>query len=130
LIFFAAVLLNPQRGDLIDQAMIPYLALLANSAHFAASTVRLYTRPGTYETLPFLTMAFPLVALGLVVTCLGWAGSVGPHLQSLYLTWSPFHYAAQLTAWRSSTPIAQAASSSPRTRSCCGGPPCCRFFTP
>lgn len=95
LIFFAIVLASPQRGDLIDAAMIPYFALLSNSAHFAASTVRLYTKPGTYEALPFLTMAFPLVTLLLVVACLWWAGSIGPHLQALYLTWSPFHYAAQ-----------------------------------
>lgn len=95
LVLTVVVLLDPQRGDLVGPAALPYFMLLSNSAHFAGSTVRLYTKPGTYQALPFLTMAFPLVALVLLTACLGLAGSVGPHLQALYLTWSPFHYAAQ-----------------------------------
>ncbi len=74
---------------------LAYLILLSNSAHFAASTVRLYTKPGVYESLPLLTMAFPLVAAGLLTLCMFQADALGPHLQSLYLTWSPFHYGAQ-----------------------------------
>jgi hypothetical protein len=40
-------------------------------------------------------MAFPLVALALLTFSMLYAGRIGPHLQSLYLTWSPYHYAAQ-----------------------------------
>lgn len=74
---------------------LAYVFLLCNSVHFAASSVRLYTKPGTFEALPFLTMAFPLVCLSLLTVCMFQAGNWGYHLQALYLTWSPFHYAAQ-----------------------------------
>ena len=71
------------------------LVLFSNSAHFAASTVRLYTKPGSFQSLRFLTMGLPLVSLLVLGVFLFFAGALGPHLQSLYLTWSPYHYAAQ-----------------------------------
>jgi hypothetical protein len=95
LIVTAIVLFNPGRGALVDAAALPYFILFANSAHFASSTVRLYTKPGTFEALPFLTVAFPLVVLAVVTGCLCLAGYLGSHALALYLTWSPFHYAAQ-----------------------------------
>lgn len=95
LILTVFVLLNPDRGNIVSEAALPFFMLFSNSAHFAGSTVRLYTKPGTYQSLPFLTLAFPLVVMVLLAVGLCLAGSVGPHLQSLYLTWSPFHYAAQ-----------------------------------
>ena len=95
LILTAVVVCLPGRGAIVDQATLPYFILFSNFAHFAGSTVRLYTKPGTFQALPFLTIAFPLVVLVVVISCLCVAGLVGPHLQALYLTWSPFHYAAQ-----------------------------------
>ncbi len=95
LIVTAVVLAKPGRGALVDLATLPYFILFSNSAHFASSTVRLYTKPGTFQALPFLTIAFPLVVLVLLTVCLCAAGYLGPHLLALYLTWSPFHYAAQ-----------------------------------
>lgn len=95
LVLTGVVLADPRRGTIVDHATLPWFMLLSNSAHFASSTVRLYTKPGTRQALPFLTTAFPLVTLGVLSACLLLAGSVGPHLQSLYLTWSPYHYAAQ-----------------------------------
>ena len=70
------------------------LVLFSNSAHFAGSTVRLYTKAGSFRDLPFVTMVLPLVMLlalagGLLQPALG-AGLV-----NVYLLWSPFHYAAQ-----------------------------------
>jgi hypothetical protein len=76
-------------------AALPLLVLFSNSAHFAASTVRLYTKPGSFRDRPFLTMGLPLVTLLVLLACLGLAPVAGRHLQSLYLTWSPYHYAAQ-----------------------------------
>ncbi len=73
----------------------PFVFLVANMAHFAASTVRLYSKRGSIQALPFLTMAFPLVCLGVILICLTWPMTAGKQLQSLYLTWSPYHYAAQ-----------------------------------
>ena len=71
------------------------LLLLCNSAHFAASTVRLYAKPGSLAAWPFLTCGLPLAALG--VLTLGIAGGdwLAPQLQALAFTWSPYHYAAQ-----------------------------------
>ncbi len=74
---------------------MPYFILFFNSAHFASSTVRLYTKPGTFQALPFLTITFPLMILGLLTVFLCFAGYLGSHVFALYLTWSPFHYAAQ-----------------------------------
>ena len=71
------------------------LVLLSNSAHFAGSTVRLYTKPGSFRDLPFLTMGLPLASLGVLTLAIAWPGGLGRHLQSLYVTWSPYHYAAQ-----------------------------------
>jgi hypothetical protein len=90
-----AIVLRTGRAAIVDQAALPYFILFSNYAHFASSTVRLYTKPGTSQALPFLTIAFPLVILVVLTSCLCVAGTVGPHLQALYLTWSPFHYAAQ-----------------------------------
>jgi hypothetical protein len=69
--------------------------LASNSAHFAASTVRLYSKPGSFQTWPILTMVFPLVAILVLIACVASPLRIGTHLQSLYLTWSPYHYAAQ-----------------------------------
>lgn len=73
---------------------LPALYLLFNSAHFAASTLRLYSKKGSFEKLPFLTMGFPLVAMVVLLFALKWPGSIGYYINKLYLTWSPFHYAA------------------------------------
>ena len=73
----------------------PWILLFCNSAHLAASTVRLYTKPGAVQELPRLTLAVPLLALVVLTLCVVDAARFGRHLMGLYLTWSPFHYAAQ-----------------------------------
>ena len=74
---------------------LPFLIFFSNSAHFAASTVRLYTKPGAFRELRFLTLALPLVTLLVLTLAIAFAPVAGRHLQALYLTWSPYHYAAQ-----------------------------------
>jgi hypothetical protein len=94
---FTALFLGRTRAPL-EAFLVPWMALLvllSNSAHFAASTVRLYTRPGSFRELPFLTMAFPLVTLGVLTLGVAWGESLGARLLTLYLTWSPYHYSAQ-----------------------------------
>jgi hypothetical protein len=81
-------------GSLTDLSL-PYCVLLANSSHFAASTVRLYTKPGAFREWPFLTLAFPLITLGVLSVAVLFPDLVGRNLTSLYFTWSPYHYAAQ-----------------------------------
>jgi hypothetical protein len=80
---------------MMSYSLLPWFILCSNSAHFAASTVRLYTKPGTRSALPFLTMAFPLVSIAVLTLCMFFANLAGPYLQAIYLSWSPFHYAAQ-----------------------------------
>jgi len=74
---------------------MPLLLLLVNLAHFAASTVRLYSKPDAFREFRFLTMGLPLLTLAVLALAVRFAEAVGPHLMNLYLTWSPYHYAAQ-----------------------------------
>jgi hypothetical protein len=77
------------------QAQLPALILLSNSAHFAASTVRLYSRRDSFQSFPFLTMVLPLVSVAVLSAAVLDPGTLGYNLQALYLSWSPYHYAAQ-----------------------------------
>jgi len=74
---------------------LPIVLLVSNAAHFAASTVRLYAKPGALEQFPFLTRALPLAALLGLTLSVVFAPWIGRHVQALYLSWSPYHYAAQ-----------------------------------
>jgi hypothetical protein len=76
-------------------AGLPVLALLANQAHFAASTVRLYTKPGAVAAHPWLAYALPLATLALLTLCIAFSAELGRHLWALAMTWSPYHYSAQ-----------------------------------
>lgn len=78
-----------------DPAAALMIFLTFNAAHFAASTVRLYTKPGTARELPFVSLGLPLVAFVVVTACVQWPEQMGKNLHALFLTWSPFHYAAQ-----------------------------------
>jgi hypothetical protein len=71
------------------------VVLFANSAHFAASTVRLYTKPDATATFPLLTLGFPLVALAVATGAIAMGEPLGRYLVALYIFWSPYHYAAQ-----------------------------------
>ncbi len=82
------------RGAL-PQDTVLLIVLLVNSTHFAASTVRLYTKPDTWRELPFMTMGLPLASVVVVTLGLVFARGFGDNLYALYLSWSPYHYAAQ-----------------------------------
>ena len=77
------------------QSSLPLLLLFNNSAHFAASTVRLYTKPGTFRQFPFLTLGLPLATVAILTLAMLLPDLLGRNLLTLYLTWSPYHYAAQ-----------------------------------
>ncbi|HKC14142.1 MAG TPA: hypothetical protein VKI41_19105, partial [Vicinamibacteria bacterium] len=49
------------------------LVLVSNSAHFAASTVRLYTKPGAFRDLPFLTLGLPIVTVAALTLTIAFA---------------------------------------------------------
>jgi hypothetical protein len=65
-----------------------------NAAHFAASTVRLYTKPGARKEFPLLSRVFPFACLAVVGLAL-WSPFIGRNVTALYFTWSPYHYAMQ-----------------------------------
>jgi hypothetical protein len=93
-----AGLLLPGSGQLYSESrlmqVLPWCILAFNSAHFAASTLRLYTREGAFREWPFLTLAFPLVSIAVLGVAM-LVPALGRNVYALYLTWSPFHYAAQ-----------------------------------
>jgi hypothetical protein len=76
-------------------AWLPIVVLLCASTHVGASTVRLYTKPGAVQQHRFLTLVFPLVAVVVLTVGIAWPEAVGRHIQILYMTWNPYHYAAQ-----------------------------------
>jgi hypothetical protein len=84
--------IGPTRVGAGDLALI---ILLANSTHFAASTVRLYTMPDAVHKMPRLTLVFPLVTLAVLTLAIAGVDEGGGNLYALYLTWSPYHFAAQ-----------------------------------
>lgn len=69
--------------------------ILFNYAHFASSTIRLYTKPGAVGQHRFLAYGFPIVALLVVLCAIVQPDLVGRNFTALFLTWSPYHYAAQ-----------------------------------
>jgi hypothetical protein len=71
-----------------------FVFLLINGAHFAASTIRLYTKPDATRDFPLLSWAFPGICLAVAGLALYWP-SLGRNLSALYFSWSPYHYAAQ-----------------------------------
>jgi hypothetical protein len=96
-LLFTALLLGDTQTPVLG-VLSPWLALLvlvANNAHFAASTVRLYSKPNAMRELRLLTMALPLATLAVLTAAVAYADRVGASLLGLYLTWSPFHYSAQ-----------------------------------
>jgi hypothetical protein len=78
-------------GDYRLAAMV----LFVNSCHFAASTVRLYTKKGMYQRNPFHTLMLPMVSIVIVTVCIASDETLGRNFFYLYLTWSPYHYASQ-----------------------------------
>src|SRR5262245_51636097 len=69
--------------------------LLVNYAHFAASTVRFYTKQGVAENHPWIAFGSPIIGGAIVTAAVFGPTQLVQHLWSLMMTWSPFHYAAQ-----------------------------------
>ena len=99
-------------GERVSEDITLALMLMVTSVHFAASTVRLYSKPGGFEQLPIMTMIFPALSFAVVGVALLAPELVGKNLYILYLSWSPYHYAAQnfglssMYAARSGMPLA------------------------
>ena len=87
-----ATLFAPWKIDFTTRFVI---FALANYAHFASSTVRFYTKPGTKTRHPFVAWGLPLVFLVAIVLSIYAPDAVGRNVTALFLSWSPYHYAAQ-----------------------------------
>lgn len=81
--------------SMLPMVFLPLIMLVSNSAHFAASTVRLYSRENSFQDFPLLTMLLPLVTVVVLSAAIIYPENLGANLQALYLTWSPYHYARQ-----------------------------------
>ena len=91
-----ALLATRARGDLIvAPGTMAYVLLITTSAHFAASTVRLYSKPGAAAAMPVLSKWLPWFALGVLTLFVVLGGKAGKLIETVYLTWSPYHYSAQ-----------------------------------
>ena len=90
-----AVAMATMAVDLALTRWLTTLIIVANGAHFAASSVRLYTRPGVTRTLPLLTLAFPVIAVLALTAAIALPEPLGLFLMTTYLVWSPYHYSAQ-----------------------------------
>ena len=95
LFFTAALYLNPALLDLVGRHVLMAFLFLFTFPHFASSTLRLYSKPNAFQQFPVPTLVFPIIALAAIATCLEFPDQIGIHVQRLYLTWSPYHYAAQ-----------------------------------
>ncbi|HIF94066.1 MAG TPA: hypothetical protein EYQ60_13260 [Myxococcales bacterium] len=87
----------PQMTPFSSTRDFKYFILFSNSAHFASSTVRLYTKPGVdgHQSFPFLKTVLPLMFLAVITISVFSVDTFGKHFRAIYFTWSPYHYAAQ-----------------------------------
>ena len=94
LVFGAAVYGTGFR--ITGDANLASVLLFANFAHFAASTVRLYSKPGVVAALPrALTLWLPIVTVALFTGVLLGAGWLVRYIFAVFVIWSPYHYSAQ-----------------------------------
>ena len=64
-------------ADISMNPALLVLPLCMNGAHFAASTVRLYSKKSFFEDYPFLTFGFPLITLAFLTASIALSEFVG-----------------------------------------------------
>ncbi len=96
IIFCIYLLVQSGAPGITDSETLWVIILLANSTHFAASTIRLYSKPQYYQEFSFLAFSFPIITFIVLIFCVMFPDSGGRYLWMLMLTWAPFHYAKQI----------------------------------
>jgi hypothetical protein len=76
-------------------AFVAALFIVSNNAHFAASSLRLYTRPGAIRQWPMLTLGTPVLAVALASAAIALPEPAGFSLWIVFQVWVPYHYSAQ-----------------------------------
>jgi hypothetical protein len=76
-------------------AFLAALFIVSNNAHFAASSLRLYTRPDAVRQRPVLTLGAPVLAVAVVSAAIALPEPAGFSLWILFQLWVPYHYSAQ-----------------------------------
>ncbi len=76
------------------QGWLPFIILFTGLPHYGATLERVYGAPASRERYGRYARAFGLLVWGAFVATLI-SGKGGSALVTLYLTWSPWHYAAQ-----------------------------------
>jgi hypothetical protein len=93
LVFGVVLYASGLRFSMADLSLV---MLFGNFAHFASSTVRLYSKPDALRTLPrALTLWLPIAVLLLFTGVLLHAGWLVPYIFAVFVIWSPYHYSAQ-----------------------------------
>jgi hypothetical protein len=91
-----AGILASMGGLRFGMADLSLVLLFGNFAHFASSTVRLYSKPDALRTLPrSLTVWLPLATLALFTWVLLYADWLVRYVFAVFVIWSPYHYSAQ-----------------------------------
>src|SRR2546428_12912354 len=96
LLVTAVVVLSPMRAQLLGTgAAMAGIVLFSNVFFNDTATTEIYTKPGAARSMPFLSKMVPPIVIILMTLSVVYVGRVGRILDTLYLTWSPYHYAAQ-----------------------------------
>lgn len=76
------------------QGWLPFVILFTGLPHYGATLERVYSTANARERYGKYALVFALLVWGSFVATILW-GRGGSLLVTLYLTWSPWHYAAQ-----------------------------------
>ncbi len=75
--------------------LLAAIVIVANNAHFAASTLRLYTREHAVRQRPVLTLVAPVAAVAVGSAAIALPEPAGFAVWILFQLWVPYHYSAQ-----------------------------------
>lgn len=92
--FVTLLLAAIQPGMERIQGWLPFVILFTGLPHYGATLDRVYATPSARQRYGGYAWAFGLLVWGAFVATL-LRGKGGSYLVTLYLTWSPWHYAAQ-----------------------------------
>ncbi|MCH7600080.1 MAG: tetratricopeptide repeat protein [Myxococcales bacterium] len=88
------VLAGPQLQALIPLGLLPFGNIVLSIPHYGATLLRVYERREDRQKYSFFTVHLTILVWGLFTVGL-FQPTVGSAMYTVYLTWSPWHYAGQ-----------------------------------